>query len=224
MNPPSNPHNDDQITRWIDGELPPKEASLFEQRAFATPELLHERDSASQLGQLLRQHLPAKLEPPSPEFFTSSVMDEVTRELPARPVKAAAGSGQSSWRSWFKASWFAPLASAALVAVAFLTWNHFTGGPGSGPGGGVAQTLTYAPDPNVIASAYYSEDAGATVIDLQHLTPVPDSREIRAFDVASAEPAVPGQPVIFYAAGNPSRALFVLNRDGLENPRFTAAR
>ncbi|HWB03343.1 MAG TPA: hypothetical protein VG796_09985 [Verrucomicrobiales bacterium] len=220
MNPPSNPLNEDQITRWIDGELPPKEASLFNQRADATPELLLQRDAASQLGELLRQHLPSKLEPPSPEFFTSSVMDEVTRDL---PVKSATVAPVAKFRNLFnflRTPWFAPLASAAVVAVAFLTWNHFTGG--GAPGGSVAATQTYAPDPNVVASAYYSADADATVIDLQNLTPVPNSREIRAFDVASVEPAAPGEPVIFYAANDSTRAVFVLSRDANHTPRIAA--
>lgn len=220
MNPPSNPLNEDQITRWIDGELPPKEASLFNQRADATPELLLQRDAASQLGELLRQHLPSKLEPPSPEFFTSSVMDEVTRDL---PVKSTAVAPVAKFRNLFnflRTPWFAPLASAAVVAVAFLTWNHFTGG--GAPGGSVAATQTYAPDPNVVASAYYSADADATVIDLQNLTPVPNSREIRAFDVASVEPAAPGEPVIFYAANDSTRAVFVLSRDANHTPRIVA--
>jgi anti-sigma factor RsiW len=219
MNPPSNPLNDDLFTRWIDGELPPKEASLLNERASATPELLLQKESVSQLGELLRKHLPAKLEPPSPEFFTSSVMDEVTRDLPARPVTVARSSRVSSWLNFLRTPWFAPLASAAVVAVAFLTWNHFTGGTGTG---GVAQTQAYAPDPNVVATAYYSSDAEATVIDLQHLAPVPDSRDIRAFDVASVEPATPGEPWTFYAASDATRPAFVLSKDVRGAPRIVA--
>jgi hypothetical protein len=221
MNPPSNPLNDDLLTRWIDNELPPKDASQLNQRASATPELRRERDAASQLGELLRQHLPSKLEPPSPEFFTMSVMEEVMRDLPARPVIATKSSRLPGWLNFLRTPWFAPLASAAVVAVAFLTWNHFTAATG---GGGVAESLTYSPDPNVVASAYYSSDADAVVIDLQHLTPLPDSHEIRAADVASAGPAIPGEPTVLVSANDPGKVVFVLSRDTHNNPRVTAAR
>ncbi len=220
MNPPSNPLNDDTFTRWIDGELPAKEASLLDERASATPELLFSKDCASQLGELLRQHLPSKLEPPSPEFFTMSVMEEVTRDLPVRSFTSTpVVSKFRNWFSFLRTPWFAPLASAAAVAVAFLTWNHFTGGTNTG---GPSLTQTYTPDPNVTASAYVSNDAGAFVIDLQNLTPVPDARDIRAFDVASAEAAAPGEPVVLYASSDHSRAVMVLSRDALDAPRIVA--
>jgi hypothetical protein len=221
MTPPSNPLNDDTLTRWIDNELPAKEASLLNQRASATPELLREREAASQLGELLRQHLPAKLDPPSPEFFTMSVMDEVTRDLPARPVEADKSRRVPAWLSFLRTPWFSPLASAAVVAVAFLTWNHFSGTTG---GGSVAQSFTYAPDPSVVANTYYSQDAEATVIDLQHLAPVPNEREIKAFDVASSGPSIPGQPTVFVASNDPKRVVFVLSKDGIGAPRVASIR
>src|SRR5204862_1965431 len=112
------------------------------------------------------------------------------------------------WLNFLRTPWFAPLASAAVVAVAFLTWNHFVGGIAGA--GGVAQSLTYTPDPTVVANAYYSAEAGATVIDLQHLTPVPNDREIKAFDVASSGPSIPGEPMVFVAANDANRVVFVL--------------
>jgi hypothetical protein len=151
-------------------------------------------------------------------------MDEVNRELPVRhPLKATGTSAaKASWLSWFRVPWFPPLASAAAVAVAFLTWNHYMGGATAD--GGIAQTLTYAPDPNVVANSYYSAEAEATVIDLQNLPPVPNSREIRASDVAaSAEPVGPGQPEIFYAASDATRPVFIRSSDAFDNPSFVAA-
>lgn len=213
MNQP--PINEDLLTRWIDGQLTPEEAALLEQKAAAMPELLIEKESAGRVGDLLRRHLPVSLEPPSPEFFTSRIMEEIRTASPA--PAAARPSRLPAWLSWMRAAWFAPLASAAAVAVAFIAWNHRSGGEPAG-----AAALTYTPNPRVIASSYFSEEAGATVIDLSNLDPVPDDQEIRAFELSSAEPPEPGEPVIFYAASDRSRPVAVLSKDSRDTPRITA--
>ncbi len=220
MNTSPTTPSEDLRTRWIDGELSPKEAALLERQLTGMPELISEREAANQLRDLLRKHLPAKQEPPSPDFFTSSVMDAINCSPIVRHTRVAPErSGLPSWLSWMRSAWFGPLASAAVVAVAFVSWNHLSSPsvPGS-----VAQTISYTPDPSVVANSYFSDDAGATVIDLQNLAPLPNDREIRAFDVASADPALPGEPVFYYAATNASQVLFVRSTDASNHPLITA--
>lgn len=208
--------NDDLLTRWADGQLTPQEAALVAEQAAKSPELLRDKAATIQIGALLREHLPVTLEPPSPEFFTSSIMEEIRRGLPAAPLQAVR---PSRLPEWLRARWFMPLASAAAVAVAFVAWNHrSTDAPT------VQLAQTYTPDPRITANAYYSEDAGATVIDLQNLDAVPDERDIKAFDVASAEPSAPGMPQVLYAANDASRAVLVLSKDGRETPRVSVVR
>lgn len=209
--------NEDLLTRWVDGQLTPEEAALVAEQSAQSPELLRDKQAAMQIGTLLREHLPVSLEPPSPEFFTSSIMEEIRRELPAA-APATAARPSPLW-GWLRAPWFAPLASAAAVAVVFLVWNHRE--TSSAPG---LLAQTYTPDPKVTASTYYSEEAEATVIDLQNLDAVPDNHEVRAFDVASAEPAEPGSPQVFYAANDISRPVLVLSKDGREAPRVSVVR
>jgi hypothetical protein len=62
------------------------------------------------------------------------------------------------------------------------------------------------------------------VIDLENLEAVPDNYEIRASDVASADPAAPGEPLILYAADDPARPVFVLSKDLTDAPRITTVR
>ena len=213
MNPPPNELNEDLHTRWLDGQLTPEESARMAQQVASAPELLREKEDAAFLRTLLREHLPVSVEPPSPEFFTSSVMEEIRRELPA---PRAAAKRRGSWHEWLRAPWFAPLASAAVLALAFLIWR-----PAKPAAGGEALTQTYTPDPRIIATSYYSEEAEATVIDLQNLDAVPDDREIKAFDVASADPAEAGGPLVLFAANDTSRPVMVLSKDAKETPRVT---
>lgn len=207
--------NEELMTRWIDGQLSPTELEIVERALAAEPLLTREKDSAQRLGGLLRQHLPANLEPASPEFFTSRIMEDIQSVALVETVTPAAAR-TTGFMSWFKLPWFAPLASAALVALLFLAAN------GRQPAGtSLDVARVYTPDPNVVANSYYSEEAGATVIDLQGLPAVPDELEIRAYHVAEAAPVEPGKPQVLHAANDPGRAIMVLAPgNGAAGPRI----
>ena len=204
--------NEELLTRWIDGQTTPEENARMESMCAHQPELAAERQSASALGNLLRQHLPAAQEPPSPEFFNSGIMTEIRRSMPA----PAAARSAPRWMEWLRSPWFAPAASAALVAVGFMAWQ----GRATTTPQAFVSTI-YAPDPRVQASTFFSEEAGATVIDLQNLEALPNDREVRAFDIASSEPAAPGSPQILFAAARPEQPVMVLNLDSRETPRIS---
>lgn len=216
MNTPHNEMNEDLLTRWIDGQLTPEEAARVAQQLDAEPRLLRDKEEATHLRTLLRAHLPASAEPPSPEFFTSSVMEEIRREAPA--PRPAARRQSASWLSWLRAPWFAPAASAAVLALAFVIWRPAKSEPAAD-----LLVQAYTPDASITATAYYSEEAEATVIDLQNVT-VPDDREIKAFDVASAEPPAPGEPQILFAANDSSRPVMVLSLDNAQKPKVNIVR
>ncbi len=206
--------NEELMTRWIDGQLTPEESATVERALVAEPALASEKDSAMQLGRMLRQHLPASVEPPSPEFFTNRIMEEI-RGTPVGTPRCEPSTRKSGLGSLLNRSWFAPLASAAAVAVLFLTWNGMRA-----PQSASNVARVYAPDPNVVAHSYYSEDAGATVIDLKGLEAVPDDHEVRAYDVADASPASPGRPLVLHAAAQPGRAILVVTAEPGQGPRF----
>lgn len=206
--------NEELMTRWIDGQLTPAEMQAVERALAADPLLAREKESAQKLGGLLRTHLPASLEPASPEFFTSRIMEEIQGTPVVRSTVAAPA--RAGLMSWLKQPWFAPLASAAVVALLFLASN----GTRPAATAGLESARVYAPDPNVVANTFYSEEAGATVIDLKGLTAIPADREIRAYDVADASPAEPGKPLVLHAANEPDRAVLVLGPDTADGPRF----
>ncbi len=200
------------LTRWIDGVATAEENTHIESRSARHPALETERRAAMSLGNLLREHLPSSQEPPSADFFTSSVMSEIRRTSAVPPLRRSG----TSWLERLRAPWFAPVASAALVAAGFMLWNTR-----HQQGAATAASNLYAPDPRVVATSYFSEEAGATVIDLDNLDALPNDREVRAFDIANSEPPAPGQPHVLFAAARPGEAVMVLSKDGREVPRIS---
>lgn len=177
---------DAQLLRYMDG---------LEQDPH--PEWLAEKTSAEHLGELLRGHLPPVIEPPSAEFFTSQIMAQITPSRTLKPQREA----QSLFQSF--RHWFAPLTTAAAVLVVggiLLKRESSTG----------IRPFAYTPIANVTATLAFNEAAGATVIDLNGLQAIPDSREIKAFNVASGTAFAPGTPQRYYAANDPAKLLFVL--------------
>lgn len=210
-NKPERPVSEDMLTRWIDGRLQPDELASIESQAAEHPGLLREKEHADAIGRMLRNAMPSSQEPPSADFFTSQLMDQIRQEAaPVRPPVAAPGLMQRL-AGLLRTPWFMPVASAAAVALVFLAMDR-GGSARSDRGGSFADV--YVPDPKVTASAYYSEDAAADVIDLKGLEPLPADRMVRAYDVASADNAEPGEPQVLVSNAEPDRVVMVLNADG----------
>jgi hypothetical protein len=190
--------DEEQRLRWIDGVLSPEK--LRELEATAPPDWLRERMAARRTGDLLRSSLAASVEPPAAEFLTGSIMEAVAREGKVVP--------RGSGRSW---PWFAPLASAALVAAGFLLWHA------RHPAGEQPLVQVYAPDERVTARAWVSDEAEATVIDLENLAAVPDGQEIRAFALVHGESAGDDGMVVMREEGEEGeegRPVLLLRGDG----------
>ncbi len=199
--------NEELLTKWIDGIATPQETALVEKAVQEHPEILADRDQARSLSTLLQTHLPNSLELPSPDFFTNSILAEITPQTPVIPAAPTPW-----WRTLWRSAWLAPVASAAAVALTFTLW------PSSTPPS--SQTTVYAPDPRVKVDTYYSESAQATVIELQNLDALPSERNVRAFDIADAEPAAPGTPQPLYTTSDRANPVFIVSKDGAEKPRI----
>jgi hypothetical protein len=187
--PKLNPE-EEECVRWIDGVLSPERLRELEESV--PPEWLRERMAARRTGDLLRSSLVAAVEPPAAEFLTGSIMEAVARE--GRVVPRGAG------RRW---QWFAPLASAAAVAAGFMIWNA------RHPAGGLPVVQVYAPDERVTARAWVSEEAEATVIDLENLEALPDDHEIRAFAEAGGDSGADERVVVMREESGDGRAVFL---------------
>lgn len=187
MNPTEPNHHEEELTRFIDGEIHDSAHSHWHR----------EKESAQRVGQLLRKHLPDRLEPPSAEFLTSQIMDRIR---PANPLPAAAERPTLMQRLRV---WLAPLATAtAIVVIGGIFLRNQSAQEN--------RSFAYTPMPNVKATLTTNDYA--TVIDLDGLEPVPDHQEIKAFNVAStsSDQAVPGQPQQYFAAHDPKKLLFIL--------------
>ncbi len=201
---PNQPSQEEALTRFIDGEASVPQPSL-------PPEWLTEKAAAQQVGNLLRAHLPAHQEPPSEEFFVSQLMQKIAEESPQlAPISNVIA--PSFW-SRFRV-WLAPLATAAAVLVvggvvlqqkAATTEQKLAKMTTIG-----SRIQAYTPDPKVSASLKFDDSAQATVINLVGLEAVPDTQEIKAYNVASSRASSPGAPQQFFAANDPTKLLFVM--------------
>jgi hypothetical protein len=68
----------------------------------------------------------------------------------------------------------------------------------------------YAPDERVTARAWVSEEAEATVIDLENLEALPDDHEVRAFAVAGGETGGDERAVVMREERGDGRMVFLL--------------
>ena len=187
--PEHNPQ-EELLTRFIDGEC--NEA--------LHPEWIQEKTAANQLGNLLRAHLPSRLEPPSEEFFTAQLMQKISSEAaPSHPPQRISS---PSFFEKFRL-WLAPLAAtAAVLVVGGILLKDKVSSP--------RDSFAYTPIANVKATLSFNSDADATVINLEGLEAIPDDQEIKAFSVANSKTAKAGEPQKFFAANDPSKLLFVL--------------
>ena len=194
---PNQPSSEEALTRFIDGELSTPQTP--------TPEWLAEKAAAQQLGNLLRSHLPARQEPPSEDFFVSSLMQKIAEESPQiAPANVIAPSFWEHCRVWL-----VPMATAAAVLVVggiMLKSAHSD----------TAVTQVYTPLPNVQATLAFNESAQATVINLTGLDEIPSTHDIKAYNVTTpssktaSRDADPAAPQRFYAANDPDKLLFVM--------------
>lgn len=191
-----NPSNhEEELTRFIEGET----------NQALHPDWSAEKEKANQLGELLRMHLPSRLEPPSPDFFTHQIMERIQQESLPQPQKVA-------WVERFRI-WLAPLATAtALLVVGGIVLQQKTAP--------VRDSFAYTPMPNVTATLDFNSDAEATVINLDGLDAIPDTQEIKAFNVVSSNSAGPGAPQQFFAANDPSKLVFVLFSGDSQAPKI----
>jgi hypothetical protein len=190
----NDPNNDSLLKQALEGKLPVEDTAAWQ--------ALLEKD-ATWPGTLriLQQHVPAVLEPESPEFFTQRILEQIRADAPR--ASSAAKVTQPWWQR-LRSAWLIPAGTAAaLVAAAVFLLPKKS-----------SQTQTtaiYTPDPSVRATLVFHEEANATVLDVQNVS-LQDSVEIRPFSVASSPaPATPGMPLHFYANDDPERLVFVMN-------------
>ena len=179
-----------QVTRWIDGELSPEELPAFEAHASKDPQLSAAKKQAEQLRRLLQAEMPAR-EIPNPEFFNSQIQRRITEgAASSAPAEAAPSTSGGGILSWFRSP-FTLASAAAVILLGFFALSQNRNGSTTPDHTSVAST--YTPDKEIGASHFYSDEAEATVIMLDGLAALPDSTELKGQNIVSAGPGAPNE-------------------------------
>ncbi len=162
-----NQSDETRICRWIDGELREEDIrDLLD----ADPSIYELRESAADLGQLLRAEY-RRPELPYADFFNSRILRHIEEER----EEADAGVERIVIRvprlvtALFANQGLIPgLAFAAVLLLALGTFLF-----GGNPGSRHSQVVhTFAPDPGTSVKATYNGRAGASVITIDGISPL----------------------------------------------------
>ena len=174
------PENNDQLTRWLDGELTASERAAFEAEMQSNPALREEAEMMKRISETMRQSVPMEMPVPHGDFFNSQIMDRVYELQKSEERTAVQRTDSFTWLAWLRAPW-AIAGAAALVAVTVLIWQT------TGEAGRTEIVSLYAPNPGVQAKTSYNSEAEATVLMLEGLDTIPASTDIAGYQVHHSE-------------------------------------
>ena len=210
------PPDENQIVRFLDGEMEAAEKAAFETMLAENADARAEIESLGQLGSLLRQHVPAEREVPHADFFNSQIQVRIAQEQMDRTRESAKTAAPSSggWLDWLRSPWFSAAATAAIAVLAFVVWQNRT--PSEAESSLVLST--YAPNPSVRTRSFHSDEAEATVLMLDGLAELPADRKIVGYRVGRSETdAEVATTTLFSDEG---QVLLVLAKDASNQPRI----
>ncbi|MCB1078753.1 MAG: hypothetical protein KDM64_13115 [Verrucomicrobiae bacterium] len=160
------PQDEEQLTRWIDGEMPEEEARAF---AEAHPECVAERETALRIGDGLRSAFSEDRDIPYADFFSHQVRCRITEEEFGSGAAPEATEGPMTFPLFQRLRWLSAfgfvIAFGALVA---LVMNHQDSGRSE-------VVSTYTPAPGTSVTTAYDIEAHATVIRLDGIPDIPSS-------------------------------------------------
>ena len=196
------------ITRWIDGELNPKEKIEFEKLYDARPDFYNSlRAEANASKDLLKRSFEFEKEIPYGDFFNN----QIRKKIQSDDFDSDSSSGfLFDVLAWLRS----PFTWAATACfIAFILVN-----PQSGVNGEDNIIVsTYSPDPSVsIVSAEFNEKANATVIVLEGLEPVPDETDFNENHITSYDRKGPPGFVQFYNKND--KLVYILETDEYGQP------
>ena len=208
------PPDENQIVRWLDGEMDEAEKAVFLAALDADPGLRAEMESLRGLGQVLRQNIPATREVPHADFFNSQIQVRIAQEGMDRVRSGTSSAGGLGWFEWLRAPWFSAAATALVALLAFAIWHQRQGAPSES-----SEVLsTYAPNPKVQVRSFHSDEAQATVLLLDGLSPVPADRKIAGHRVHRSETDQRVATTTLFSEDG--HVLLVLAKDAGDQPRL----
>ena len=196
------------ITRWIDGELDPKEKIEFEKLYDARPDFYNSlRAEANASKDLLKISFEFEKEIPYGDFFNN----QIRKKIQSDDFDSDSSSGfLLDVLAWLRS----PFTWAATACfIAFVLVNPQSGVKGEDN----IIVSTYSPDPSVsIVSAEFNEKANATVIVLEGLEPVPDETDFNENHITSYDRQGPPGFVQFYNKND--KLVYILETDEYGQP------
>jgi len=210
MNPT---HDEENLIRWLDGEMDEAEKARFEARLSAEPALNAEAMKLQQLGGLLKEHLPQPGDIPNPDFFNAQIQRSIeemrqTERRVARPELEHRGV-----LGWLRLPWLIAGASATIALFVLMK-------PQVSTGGSTEIVRTYAPDPGVHVRVVAAPEANATVLMLDGLPELPAATPLVGFKVHRTETDPRGALTTMFSADN--TVLVVLATDVRNQPKLYA--
>ena len=195
------------ITRWIDGELDPKEKIEFEKLYDARPDFYNSLRAEANASKDSLKSFEFEKEIPYGDFFNNQIRKKIQDD--------DFDSNSSSGFLFDVSTWLrSPFTWAATACfIAFILVN-----PQSGVNGEDNIIVsTYTPDPSVsIVSAEFNDKANATVIVLEGLEPVPDETDFNENHITSYDRQGPPGFVQFYNKND--KLVYILETDEYGQP------
>ena len=172
-----NTNQDEQeLTRWLDGEMNAAETSAFEARLRLDPSLRAEAGLMRQLCADVKTHFPKVEDVSHPEFFNSQILERIG-ELERADIRQQ--EKRAPWLAWLHRPWLAVAGAAAVIILVAQVMF----GPDTQSDNSTTVQSTYAPNVNIQPRTYHSNDANATVLELDGLEDIPADSKVVGYRV-----------------------------------------
>lgn len=172
-----NTNQDEQeLTRWLDGEMNAAETAAFEARLQLDPALRAEAELMRQLCADVKMYHPKVDDVSHPEFFNSQILERIG-ELERAEIQQQ--EKRAPWLAWLHRPWLVVAGAAAVLIL--IGQVMFQASPQTDDATTVQNT--YAPNGNIQPRTYHSDDANATVLELDGLEAIPADSKVVGYKV-----------------------------------------
>ncbi len=172
-----NANQDEQeLTRWLDGEMNAAQTASFEARLQSDPVLRAEAEAMRQLCADMKAHFPKVPEMSHPDFFNSQILERIA-ELDRAEMRQQ--EKKFPWLAWLHRPWIVIAGAAALI----ILMGQVMFQDNSTSDDATTVQSTYAPNSNIQPRAYHSNDANATVLELDGLEAIPADSKVVGYRV-----------------------------------------
>ena len=193
------------ITRWIDGELEDADVRELLEKY---PELRKEKARADEMREMLQKELETGEKIPYPDFFNHQIRRRIEEEKTA--VSTSKDYEEMSEKQLFP--WFTLSRNVAALALLVLVGIFIAVAYFDVRDHGTKIVSTYTPSPGVEATAFYSDQANASVLMLDGLKELPASYEIKGQQAMSYDPSADGSSITLYSKNRHPVLVLIMDR------------